>query len=381
MKSLAQKIVRKSIRNIRQDFSDWNAAIVQASNPDYPSRVKLMAVYRNISADALLSSQIENRFLQSMSTPFLIFKGDKENPQLSETLANQPEFRKLFRFILEAELYGYSLIELSLIKPKNNLHVELIPRQNVVPDNGRFYQDISRQNFENYRDLREYGVWLLEFISDTDFGTLNKAIPHILIKKFAQSCWSELCEIYGVPPRILKTNTENPEMLAKAQSLMANAGTNQSWIIDETESLEFAKSDASTSGELYKSLIDLCNNEISMLISGAIIGQDTAHGNESKETISVQQLQRLVDADKDLLQRRINTTVLPALAKIGIIPNDCSLFFQSDEDIESLWNKTAASMPYYNFDPKWLNDKFGLKIVSQRNDQFGLSAHNHDFFL
>ncbi|WP_446662918.1 phage portal protein family protein, partial [Flavobacterium psychrophilum] len=34
---------------------------------------------------------------------------------------------------------------------------------------------------------------------------LNKAVSHVLFKRFAQSCWSELCEIYGIPPRVLKT--------------------------------------------------------------------------------------------------------------------------------------------------------------------------------
>ena len=40
-------------------------------------------------------------------------------------------------------------------------------------------------------------MWI-QYIFNYDYGLLNKAVPHVLFKKFAQSCWSELCEIYLV---------------------------------------------------------------------------------------------------------------------------------------------------------------------------------------
>ena len=72
----------------------------------------------------------------------------------------------------------------------------------------------------------------MEFGSPRNYGLLNKAVPHALFKKFAHSCWSELCEIYGIPPRYIKTNTQDPEMLDRAEQMLRDMGSAAYFIID-----------------------------------------------------------------------------------------------------------------------------------------------------
>src|SRR5690606_25031665 len=121
------------------------------------------------------------------------------------------------------------------------LHFELIPRYNVVPQTGMFYPeygDTSRGIA--YRELPEFGTWILEFNSET-LGLMNKLVPMALFTRFMESCWSELGEIYGIPPRVLKTNTQDATMLKRAESMMRDMGSASWFIIDETEEFEFAK--------------------------------------------------------------------------------------------------------------------------------------------
>ena len=114
----------------------------------------------------------------------------------------------LNRDILDARAFGHSVVELSTDN-EGRLAETLIPRTHVVPEKGYILIQESDTKGIAYRDTKEYGMWILEFGARHDYGLLNKAVPHVLFKKFAEACWSELCEIYGVPPRYLKTDTSD----------------------------------------------------------------------------------------------------------------------------------------------------------------------------
>jgi len=147
----------------------------------------------------------------------------------------------------------------------------------------------------------------------------------------------------------MKTNTQDPAMLDRAEMMMRDMGAAAWFIIDDSEEFEFATG-AVTTGDVYNNLIKLCNNENSILIVGAIIGQDTKNGNESKEKVSVQQLMRLVESDKRLVEGYMNTVALPGLFKIGLLPEgltfaydpqeDTTTFTRMPLDLCSFWNRT-----------------------------------------
>jgi phage gp29-like protein len=361
--TMAPKVVRKTIPQTRKDIADWKWAWRLATNPQEPKQYLLQDVYNDITNDALLTSQLNNRAEQSVSAPFEMVTPegtvDKKATEILRAIAILPD---IIKFIWESEWYGCSVIELS---EKNGIKkVDLINRRNIVADFGRFYPDTSLNTYIEYRNANEFGKWILEFNSD-NIGALNKLVPHILFKKFAQSCWSELCEIFGIPPRYLKTNTNDPAMLNRAEEMMQEVGAAAWFIIDTTEEFEFAKG-VSTNGDVYSNLITLCNNEICMPVSGAIIGQDTKNGNESKEKVSISILDRLVEADKRMIEGYMNTIVIPALYRIGWIPSTTSRFkYSAIEDTDRLWTITKEILPHKNVDNDFIEEKFGVKVTDK----------------
>lgn len=377
--TMVAKLVPKSVSRTRKDISDWQGALRMADRVDNPRRAKLVRLYDDILLDAHLASQVEIRFQQTLAAPFSIYRGDKEDEGLTEALAGMPWVDDLNTEILYSRLYGHSLVELSA--EDGGLHVELIPRTHVVPETGLILIDEGDSNGVAYRDTKEYRAWILEFGRRKDYGLLNKAVPHVLFKKFAQACWSELCEIYGIPPRYLKTNTQDPAMMARAESAMRDIGSAAWFILDETEEFKFAENSASTNGDVYKNLISLCNNEMSTLISGAVIGQDTVNGNRSKEEVGVSLQDKLVQADRKYLAMAWNDMVLPALARIGIVPEGCRYRPQPEEDTAKLLNQTVQILPYMKVDPDWVREKFGIQVTEPRETGAVLSAGgNNDFF-
>ena len=374
MKVLSNEIVKRYQRRTRKDIVDWQNAVDMAKNVYSPHQYLLQNIYEDITDDALLASQIQNRQEPIMTRAFSLNKPDgKVDEKETAKLISLPFIQDLIKAILDSELYGYSLCEFIPGKPYPIFKV--IPRQNVEPIEGLFLPDYYSNTGIYYRRFKEFGKTILEFNSN-HIGILNKTVPHVLFKKFAQSCWSELCEIYGIPPRFLKTNTQDPEMLSRAETMLREMGSAAAMVIDSTEELQFA-SGVNTTGDVYNNLITLCNREISMVISGAIIGQDTANGNYSKEESSKEILQRLIESDSRMVEIYFNTTVLPALRSLRLISDQPLTFaFTASENLTDLWTKTVAVMPYYDIDPKWIKEKFGVEVVGKRIDNEQLTIAN-----
>ena len=280
----------------------------------------------------------------------------------------------MIKAILDSEFFGVTLTEFT---PEG---FTILPREHVDPKNGRFYPDCYGGNYINYRQLKEYGKTILEFNSG-HIGILNKTVPHVLFKKFAQSCWSELCEIYGIPPRFLKTDTQDPEMLRRAEDMLREMGSAAAMVIDNSEELSFA-SGINTSGDVYNNLITLCNREISMVISGAVIGQDTVNGNYSKEESNRDILQRLIESDSRMVELYFNSVVLPSLRRLKLISDrELKFSFCAVEDLSDLWTKTVAIMPYYDIDPKWIKEKFGVEVLGTKTPSaLSLKSPQDGFF-
>nr|WP_306449057.1 DUF935 family protein [Odoribacter splanchnicus] len=373
------KIVPKTISRTRADISTWKNALRAADNVENPRRARLQNLYTDILLDAHLTSQIELRMQHSLSVPFVL-KRESEIDEKNTALLKAASWKnEIDREILWADYRGNSLIELTT--ENNTLCVTSLPRNNIIPEKGILLLSEDDTTGIDYRNCREYGTWLLEFGSRTNYGLLNKAIPHVLFKRFAQSCWSELCEIYGIPPRFIKTDTQDPEMLSRAEAMLRDMGSAAYFIIDREESFEFAKG-ADTNGDVYNNLISLCNSEISLLITGAVIGQDTKNGNRSKEESSIKLLDKIVQADKKTLESYWNGTVIPALVKIGILPEGLTYELQQEEDIEKLWGMTREALPYMDIDPEWMKDKFGIQVTGKKEvtGGVGLRIDTSDFF-
>lgn len=365
---LVRKIVPKAISRVRKDLESWRRALRQADSVDRPRRRELMDLYADVMLDALLTSQTEQRIGRTLSSEFSLKNASgKVDEEATRKLSEAVWFPLLIRYMLESVFYGHSLVELSASET-DEIDVRLIPRQNVVPELGLFLYDSTADKGDYYRELREYGTYILEFGAPGNYGLLNKAVPHALFKKFAHACWSELCEIYGIPPRYIKTNTQDPAMLDRAEEMLRDMGSAAYFIIDTTEEFQFA-SGVSTNGDVYNNLISLCNSEMSLLISGAQIGQDTKNGNRSKEEVAVKQLEKYVGSDKRQAEDWMNSTVLPALFRMGVLTDGLRFSFNSEEDTGQLWNRTAQAMQYYEIDPAWIKDKFGIEIIRKREDR------------
>lgn len=365
---IATRLVVLQKRFERKDISDWQLAINQTLALT-PKWIKLQEMYESLMFDAHLQSQVSLRKNKTLGLPWRLLQGEKE--------LDTQEFNDTIKAFIEQSLdslyYGYSIVLLNTADGS----VTPIDRRNIDPRNHLLYDNPLLGSALPYRELPEYGKTLLEF-NHGDNGLLVQAAPHVLFKRFAQSCWSELCEIYGMPPRYIKTNTNDKELVQKYEQALANIGSGASYVLDLDDEMGFASTNA-TNGEVYANLINLCKSEISLLICGAMVGQDTAYGSNAKEQSSQELLQDIIDADKGYVSNHINGVVLPALEALGL-PQNCSFEFIQQEDNSELFAQTIQAAAYFDIDPEWFKEKFGIEVTAPKQAGFGLKQNETDFF-
>ena len=378
------RVIKRQESIVRRDIADWRLARLEATRTDEPKQHLLQVLYDEVMLDAKMTSQTNLRIAKSQAADWSIKDGDTIHDQATKALTDSGLFDKLVQFIVESLFFGHSLLQFSFDKA-GSPDLQLVPRANVSPATGRFYPDAYGYASEQYRQRPDFGKWILEFCPDSSsLGILNKAVPYVLMKKFALSCWSELCEIYGIPPRVLKTNTQDTEMLNRAESMMREIGAAAYFIIDTEEDFDFAQA-SSTNGDVYKNFIATCDEQISLLNLGAVLGQDTLNGNRSKEEASADLMEIVVESDKRKIAYYINKIAIPAMESLGIIPSGLRFEFAKATDTEKLWNMVFQASAYYQFDIEWLKQTFAMEIIGQRigqenTESQALKAGNFNFF-
>lgn len=367
-----QNIVPKTITQTRQDIKTWTSAQNSAMVEENPKFFPIQNLYDNILKDLHLQSQVNNRMLKSLSRPFSIKNADgKTNDDLTTLLQDKGFVFQVNKAILETIFRRHSLGEFSykLVNNEPVLTFDCLPRQNVDPVTGYLYYDYTDDKKILYREQKEFGSWLIEFgEKNTTLGLLDGCVPMVLFKRFGGSCWSELCEIYGIPPRVMKTNTQDKVMVQRAKQMMADMGSAAYFIIDDSESFEFAKG-VSTNGDVYANLLKFCNNEMSMGISGTVVGQDTKNGSNGKEKTSIGILDDLVDSDLSLIEQCWRDTVIPALQALGVLPPGVMYKYDATEDLETLWKMVTEAAAFLEIDPKWVETKFGIKVLGSKKTE------------
>lgn len=364
--SLIQRITEQQASQTARDMQHWRRAKQVATRVDLPKRDLLDDLVNDLLYDTHLSSQMELRRDRSLAKPYTIIKADGSTDEETTALLSQSgAFSMLMQIALETPFFGHSLVEI-LPAPEGLFTANLLPRRHVVPKLGWILFDLSDSKGYDYRSDPGYGKTLIEMGDPNDLGILFDCAPATIYKRYAMASWSEFCEIYGIPPRVLKINTDDSEAMQRAADMMQRMGSANWAIVDKDEDLSFAAG-VSDNGNIFKQLIYAAKEDVSLKICGATLGQDTQYGNRSKEESSMELLEAKCSADRRMLERIMTSTVLPALARQGFIPEGLRFAYPQEEDKEALWTRTVSLLPYYNVDEEWIRNTFGVEITEAKS--------------
>lgn len=358
---LLEQIIQQTRYRSKQDIQRWRLALQQAENYDMPRRLNLYNLYNEIILDAHLTGIIENqRKLRVMAFDFRIVDKDGNTDDALTDFFQQYWFREFQSYALDADYWGHTLMQITM----TNKHpkVELIPRDHVEPIRGY----ILKYNFD-YKGLEYRGNYddvLVECGNPLDLGLLNKAAPLILFKRNAMNAWSEYADIFGMPVRIGKTNTNRKEDLDRMENALHDMGKAAYAVFGMGEEIEFVESHRTAGEMVYDRMMERINSELSKLILGNTMTTDVGKlGSRAQAEVHENTSNDVIDADKLKLKYLVNDKLIPLLIGQGVSGLEGKLFaWEEAKDLKTLWEWTAKSLDHYKIAPDWITDTFGIPV-------------------
>lgn len=285
------------------------------------------------------------------------------------------QFDKIIRGIVEAKLFGYTLIEIMpYLDPRTGklAEVNLIERRNVLPDQ----QTV----------VRRQGLWLPNWnisgpayspnyilVNTGDIGLFSATTPLILAKKFTVANYVNFSHTYGQPIIHGKTVSESNTDRKRLANDIANAAQNKVVITGIEDEVDIKTFTMSNSEKIYTSLIDFVNREVSNLILGSesmaggmqsYVGSTKAHQDIFRQRIEVY---------RRFTENIFNEEVIPRLVAMGYIPPGLEFKYSnriemSDEDRIRLYQLITDK---YIVSADEIEKEFGVIVGEQLNTMQG----------
>lgn len=314
--------------NSRQTLPGWRTARDSAESIYMPQRKPLIDLYREITLDPHLSNEMGKRIRGVTNVSWAFLNNGDPVPEV-EALLKKRAFKKILRHIIEARMYGFSLIELlDLRKGK----VELVPREYVLPELNLVVLDPTLTSEGYDYTTPPFVNRVLPVGEPEDLGLLFNVAPYVILKKGDVSDWATYCEVFGSPLRIGKYDPAIPGQDTIVSNQLKNMGNN-AWgafpVGTEFEFIESAK--GGTGNTVYDSFADFCNAEISKGIVGqTMTSQDGS--SEAQAKIHKEILEEINRDDREYVMSVLNEDFIPLLEAAGYnIPSGAEFTVMEEE--------------------------------------------------
>ncbi|MGP1436268.1 MAG: phage portal protein family protein [Phocaeicola sp.] len=301
-----QLVVKAPQRKV-YDVGNWRTALMAADN----GRTKqLYDLLDDIMIDGVLSDAVQKR-VDAVTNSELTFQNeDGEEVEEITALMDTVAWEDLLTEILKKKIYGRSGVEITF---NDGFKVEPIPAKHINLRN----RTILRMDTDETGIPYEGDSQLLILGKDRDFGLLLKAAPYAIYKRGGFGDWSQWVELFGMPQRVGKYNTYDPESRRLLEEAFEKAGSAPYVVIPKEADVETKESGAG-SGTSYNEFRQANNEE--MLIT--ILGQTMTTVQGEKGARSLGEIHKEVEEGKNrsdlrYVQRVLNQKVLPMLEARG----------------------------------------------------------------
>ena len=367
MKDLMNQVKHQQLHRTREDVKKWRDALAYAERAINPDRVDLIRVFQDITLDPHLSSLMDSVKKQVKGSPFFVV--DKATGEVDEAQTERFRakwVRDLIGYICEAPMYGYSLVQFGDIVDGEYSSVELLPREHVVPEDRVFKKSQrSRGQGDVYIDDEPYNDWVMLIGESRDMGLLNKAAPMAIHKKSVMGAWAQASEVFGMPLRLGKTDINDPTLYANMTKMLAEMARAAYAVMDREDEIEYTQTASTDYYQIYDSLIERSNSEMSKLFLGQTMTSDSGSSRSQAEVHERKEDAYITDY-KTLVSDVFNDQLFPMMERMGMLPAGLVLKHDNEEKIAidkrfEMVVKLIASGKFA-IDPQYIQDTFGIPV-------------------
>ena len=308
-KLIINQIVVRPIARQKTNVSDWRTGLQSA---DLGRVKKLFDLEEDLLIDGFLSDAIGKR-IDAVTNAELTFQ-DANGQGVQEVfdLLDTPAWEDLLNTIMQQRFWGRSGVELDF---SNGFDVKPIPPKHINLE----IKQILLNEYDDSGVPYEGDDHLLVLGKPRDFGLLLRAAPFAIYKRGAFGDYAQWLEIFGMPQRIGKYSSYDPESRKLLEQAFEQAGSAPFLVIPKESEVETTSAQSHGAGQSpYDEFRKACNEE--MLIT--ILGQTMTTVQGDKGARSLGEVHKEVEEGKNksdmrFVQRVLNHYVLPMLEKRG----------------------------------------------------------------
>jgi len=354
---------------VSQNIQNLRNATLQAESVQFPQRYDLYRVYVDAVLDSHLSGCISNYKNLVLSREFNFYKADGTINEETSKLLKTKWFRDFCSLALDSRFWGFSLIQLGNVSEDGFSGVKLIPRIYVKPEFNVVTSTYTGFEGQDY-NAEPFCNWVIPVGDEKDLGLLLKASYHAIWKKTALGAWAEYTQIFGVPTRILQTNTKDPELMKAADKMMKNWGASQYLITNGQDKLDIREASRRDAHQVFMELANLCNDEMSKLILGCTgTMEDKSFVGAAKSHERVQD--RVKHEATFFMEQVIEKQLKPLLVRHGFdVGNEvCKITDNTDVEIENKVQIDLAliASPKYKLSAEYIKETYGSNVMEIKN--------------
>ena len=302
-----QVIIKAPQRRV-YDVGDWRSAMRSA---DIGRAKYLYDLFDEILIDGVLADAIDKR-IDAVLNAGVTFV-DSNNEEVSEItdLINSSAGEVMLSSILSQRFFGRSGFEISL---ENGFQCETIKPKYIDLQHRAILLDDLGDKSVSYEDNNQ----ILILGRPLEYGLLLKAAPFAIYKRGGFGDYAQWIELFGMPQRIGKYNTYDPESRALLEQAFKNAGSAPYLIVPKESDIE-TKEGSTGSGESYNEFREACNEEMLITILGQTLTTvQGERGARSLGEVHMEVEQSKHDSDIRFVERVLNERVIPMLEARGL---------------------------------------------------------------
>lgn len=328
-----------------------------------------------LQQDGHLRAVIETLESQILGDRYMLARQNEKGKYVKDVRESQKiqgsQFDKVIRGIIEAKLYGYTLLEiLPGVDPRSGKLAEVnsIERRNVLPDQGvvvkRQGMWMPHWNLHSKTYQQNYVL-----VNTGDLGLFSATTPLILAKKFTMANYVNFSHTYGQPIIHAKTVSESNADRKRLAQEVANAAQNKIVVTGLEDEVDIKAFTMSNSERIYTSLIEFVNKEVSNLVLGSesmaggvqsYVGSTKAHQDIFRDRIEVY---------RRYIENVMNEQVIPRLVAMGYIVAGLEFKYSNRIDMNNddrikLYQLVTDR---YEVDADEIEKEFGIAVGRQLN--------------
>lgn len=400
-------IMPLQLQRIVHDLTNWREAVSLAENALYPTRYNMQRMFVDTVLDGHVISCMNKRKDLTLLKDFVI-KDElgNVNEQCTKLFKDKQWFTNLVGWILDAQFYGYTLIQLGdLESPRKGVYrfpqMLNLRRWNVEPDRQNLISIPLQKTGVNFLDPSvkddngfSYYDWTIYVDTPTDighsicgYGLLYNVAMYAIYLKGNMSDNASYNEKFGTPFRHAKTPMTLAEDQRKTlEASLSQMGANGWTITPEGVTLDFHETNTGSGFETFSNLESRCEKIISKIILGHPSAMDEVAGklgggqgtkNNDEDNSPAGKALLVTEKKQDAFCLNVlNDNVLPKLRNLGFpIPEELIFGITNDkEEFEARKKKDAADLVTaqvaqtmknagLKYDPKHFEEVTGIRTT------------------